>query len=172
MTIAVFYFQPFQSRADQDVVIGLRFAYDAEVVAALKDILRPLHARTRDEPAHIGGAGGWLAEARSWFVELRAWPLVRAELLARGYRIGWTDRPPSVRHYGALDSPAGAQAPAPADPAPHPAVKPACCSWHALAKTAEILRAQAAGTLEWTPACWAYWAACVEATLQAEEERR
>jgi len=116
--IEAFEFMPFASRAGA-TVIGLRFAYDRALVDELKATLRPLHAEVRDPERHIGGAGGWLAEGRCWFVERDAWDVVFVRLVYDGHHvIDWVERPPGVPHY-----PAPAFAPEP-PPAPAPAPPP------------------------------------------------
>src|SRR5262249_46935687 len=101
-----------------DPVIGLRFAYDATTVDLLKLGLKPLHAQVRDRPRHIHYAGGWLPEARAWFIEWAAWPDIEPLLTRRlGHTLVWTDRPPDVPHYAPLE-------PEP-EPEPEPGPAPA-----------------------------------------------
>ena len=68
-------FQPFPSRIGVDTVLALRFQYDPDLIAALKDALQA--ARRRGFGKNLGG---WLAEYRCWFVERSAWPLVADRL--------------------------------------------------------------------------------------------
>jgi hypothetical protein len=77
--VRVFEFQPFESRRGVDTVIGLRFGYDPELVACLKQAVRVakgLYMRKN--------LGGWLAKHKAWFVEKFAWPGVRRRLEALG----------------------------------------------------------------------------------------
>jgi hypothetical protein len=72
-------FQPFETRIGVDTVLKLEFRYHADLVATLKDaIQRARHVR--------GGKnlGGWLPEHKAWFVERRAWDIVRQYLLSAG----------------------------------------------------------------------------------------
>jgi hypothetical protein len=68
-------FQPFESRRGVNTVLALRFQYDPELIAALKDALQ--EARRR---GYGNNLGGWLPEYRCWFVERHAWPLVADRL--------------------------------------------------------------------------------------------
>jgi hypothetical protein len=72
-------FQPFESRADVDTVIRLRFSYDATVVAQLKDALAWAAGMTG-----MKNVGGWLPQHRVWFCERAVWHLVRSQLMAAG----------------------------------------------------------------------------------------
>jgi hypothetical protein len=78
-----FSFQPFESRRGIDTVVGLRFRYDVQLVADLKDALR--QARRLKGGHHLGG---WLAQHRARFVERRAWPHVPQRLQALGNAFG------------------------------------------------------------------------------------
>jgi hypothetical protein len=78
--IRVFVFQPFESRQGQDTVIGLRFAFDVELIDQLKGALREARDGTGKR-----NPGGWLATERAWFVERSAWPTVRRRLVEAGY---------------------------------------------------------------------------------------
>ncbi len=80
--INLFTFQPFHSRRDLDTVLGLRFRYDARVVALIKEGLREAWGR-----CGCINAGGWLPEEKAWFVEWWAWPSVRRRLEAAGVKI-------------------------------------------------------------------------------------
>ena len=92
MTIYTFRFQPFARRAGQEPVIGLRFTYNAALVASIKAALTRHRDRARNPAAHVLAVGGWLGEARTWFVEPTVWPQVRLELAACSVtfsEIGW-----------------------------------------------------------------------------------
>ena len=99
MTIYTFRFQPFVRRAGQGDVIGLRFTYNVAVVATLKASLARYRDRARDPAAHVLTAGGWLAQARCWFVEPFVWPLVCADLAGIGASCTEIGRPGDVPHY-------------------------------------------------------------------------
>jgi hypothetical protein len=75
-------FQPFESRVGVDTVLKLEFRYDAGLIATLKDAI----GRARHT---VGGKnlGGWLPEHKVWFVERRAWEVVRRHLLAAGCQL-------------------------------------------------------------------------------------
>jgi hypothetical protein len=75
-------FQPFASRRGVDTVLALRFKYDPDLIATLKDALQ--EARSR---GYAFQPGGWLAEERCWFVERQAWPCVRSHLRDAGYSV-------------------------------------------------------------------------------------
>ncbi len=81
------WFQPFASRVGRDWVVGLRFAYDAVVVAELKELLRQLKPRVVDRGRYVYHAGGWLSLYRCWFVEPMAWPDVHQLLARHGYTV-------------------------------------------------------------------------------------
>jgi hypothetical protein len=76
--ITTFRFQPFTSRTD--TVMGVRFAYNADLVAALKASLARHRGRAFCAAARRYTAGGWLPEYKAWFVEEVVWHLVRADL--------------------------------------------------------------------------------------------
>jgi len=78
--ITAFRFQPFESRQGQDTVIGLRFKYDAQLVAGLKSILKQCRGRAVRKDRHQHSAGGWLPEHKVWFVEENVWPRVALAL--------------------------------------------------------------------------------------------
>jgi hypothetical protein len=80
-----FRFQPFQTRRGIDTVVGLRFGYDAALIAALKDLLRQWRDAVRQANPIAQTAGGWLPAYRCWFVEVPAWPAVAALLRQHGY---------------------------------------------------------------------------------------
>src|SRR5262245_61583407 len=80
--IEYFEFQPFLSRMGKDAVIGLRFKFDAEVVATLKRAL----AEARETRGGIP-AGGWLPEVHRWYVERPVWPWVHDALVAAGHTL-------------------------------------------------------------------------------------
>jgi hypothetical protein len=80
-----FRFQPFQTRRGIDTVLGLRFGYDAALIAALKDILRQWRPIVRQANPMAQVAGGWLPAYRCWFIEPPAWPAVAALLRRYGY---------------------------------------------------------------------------------------
>jgi hypothetical protein len=84
--ITTFAFQPFESRQGRDTVVGLRFKYDPALIDTLKDAIRTAarHLRQRN-------LGGWLPEHKCWFVERRAWRMVRQRLVEAGCTI--TDEP-------------------------------------------------------------------------------
>ncbi len=84
---AAAWFQPFASRVGRDWVVGVRFAYDAVVVAELKTLLRQLTPRVADRSRSIYHAGGWLSLYRCWFVEPAAWPDVHQLLARHGYTV-------------------------------------------------------------------------------------
>jgi hypothetical protein len=113
-TLAVFRFQPFASRVGVDQVIGLRFKYSACLVADLKAAF----AAARRQDGCQRNVGGWLPEQRAWFVELSAWPVVREQLTANGYRLVQQE---DVAGFSA-DGPGTAQ-PASASPGPVHAAK-------------------------------------------------
>jgi hypothetical protein len=73
-TLNIFHFFPFDSCPDERV-IGLQFAYNPELVAALQKSLR----RHRDLTAQAV-AGGWCPPERCWWVEPTAWPAIREDL--------------------------------------------------------------------------------------------
>jgi hypothetical protein len=101
MIVHVFRFQPFPSRAAQPPVVGLRFAYDAALVARFKAALAVCKGWALDPQQRIYTAGGWLPEERCWFVEPAAWPTVRAALVAFGATCVEGDRPREVSHSAA-----------------------------------------------------------------------
>ena len=101
MRVDVFTFQPFQSRAGGGEVIGLRFAYSAALVHVIKDALKRHKALAVDSARHIRHAGGWLPEARVWFIERPVWAAVRANLVRAGATIEEIPRPADVPHYPA-----------------------------------------------------------------------
>jgi hypothetical protein len=68
-------FQPFESRRGVDTVLALRFRYDPDLIAVLKDALQ--EARRR---GYGNNLGGWLAEHHCWFVERHVWPVVADRL--------------------------------------------------------------------------------------------
>jgi hypothetical protein len=80
-----FRFQPFQTRRGIDTVLGLRFGYDAALIAALKDILRQWRPVVRQANPRAQVAGGWLPAYRCWFIEPPAWPAVAVLLRRYGY---------------------------------------------------------------------------------------
>jgi hypothetical protein len=63
--IQVSRFQPFESRQGIDTVIGLRFTYDAAIVALLKALLVRHRERAAKPEEHRHTAGGWLAQPDS-----------------------------------------------------------------------------------------------------------
>jgi hypothetical protein len=79
MGIHVFAFQPFESRAGVDTVIGLRFRFDWTLADLLKTALRS--ARLLSSRKNVGG---WLDREKAWFVERFAWPHVRRHLEEAG----------------------------------------------------------------------------------------
>jgi hypothetical protein len=87
--IRVHSFSPFQDPAN--VVVGLEFPYDSALVELLKRVLEEARADPRVS------VGGWLPERRRWFVELPAWPYVRARLLEVGHVL---DGEPTVSDEG------------------------------------------------------------------------
>jgi hypothetical protein len=86
-TIRAFLFQPFESRQASDVVVGLRFDYDAALIAHLKHALDLYKDQAVNPKLHRLTAGGWLPGHRCWFVEPDIWGLVELELAFHGYRI-------------------------------------------------------------------------------------
>jgi hypothetical protein len=82
MQIIVRPFQPFQSRAGIDTVLGLSFPYDPALAALLKSAYREAGVR---EGVRI--PGGWLPEHKCWFVERAVWPAVRACLARAGHKV-------------------------------------------------------------------------------------
>jgi hypothetical protein len=82
MRLHAFAFQSFQSRRGIDTVIGLRFPYNPCVIDTLKAALR--EAREQTSPAN---PGGWLPDAKAWFIERAVWPAVRRRLLAAGHDV-------------------------------------------------------------------------------------
>lgn len=90
-----FEFQPFSSEADAAPYVGLRFAFDRDFVDTLKGWLR-------EQRPHVpAGAqpGGWLPDARVWFVHQRAWPGIRARLREWGVVLVSVPRPGGIPHY-------------------------------------------------------------------------
>ncbi|MGI8553472.1 MAG: hypothetical protein ACR2PL_22215 [Dehalococcoidia bacterium] len=85
-SIDMFRFQPFGGRRGVDTVIGLKFAYDTEVIAVIKDAL--LQQR---RPGFV--PGGWLPEWKTWWIEEGAWPAVSEELVMLGCRLKWRPAP-------------------------------------------------------------------------------
>lgn len=61
-------------------VIGLRFRFDARLVAVLKAALHRHADRRRS-------GGGWSPSHRCWWVDLDIWPWVQQELAAAGYEV-------------------------------------------------------------------------------------
>jgi hypothetical protein len=105
-----FPFQPFASRAGYDSVTGVRFTYDVATIDALKALLRELRTRGRPTFGPRCQPGGWLPDARAWFLEAAVWPDVRWLLEDRGYTLEAVPRPADVPHY---DRPAAAPPPPP-----------------------------------------------------------
>jgi hypothetical protein len=79
VNIQAFSFQPFESREGRDTVVGLRFRYDPGLIQVLKDALR-----VAGETLYERNLGGWLPEHKAWFVERRAWRIVRQRLVEAG----------------------------------------------------------------------------------------
>jgi hypothetical protein len=75
--------QPFESRIGEDTVLFLRFRYDKNLVAEIKDYL----ARRRGEypQGKAFQPGGWLPDERVWFVEEAIWADLREQLLDEGH---------------------------------------------------------------------------------------
>src|SRR6266852_3767820 len=100
MYIDAFPFQPFESRAHEPLVVGLRCSYDGQLVTDLKAFLAQQKAACVDPRRHIRAAGGWLGECKVWFVEPPAWPAVERGLHSVGHIVTWGPRPDDVPHYG------------------------------------------------------------------------
>lgn len=86
-TIRAFLFQPFESRKNADVVVGLRFEYDPALIAHLKHALDLYKEQAIKTAQRRLTPGGWLPHYRCWFVEPDIWELVSLELALQGYRI-------------------------------------------------------------------------------------
>ncbi|HEY7066399.1 MAG TPA: J domain-containing protein [Chloroflexota bacterium] len=114
MTTATYFaFQPFTSRAGMDTVLGVRFPFNGALVGELKDRLR-----TQKQRHYLARpAGGWLPEARAWFVERECWPTIHALLRQWGYSVQEIPRPADVPHYEGQQCPPWS--------APRPEARPA-----------------------------------------------
>lgn len=122
MWIDAFWFQPFESRAGEPPLVGLRFAYDEVLIADLKALLTRQKAKCVDRARRVYVAGNWLPDYRVWFVERPAWPAVLHGLESYGHGVDWIARPDDVPHYPEVE-------PAPAPPPPPPPTAhaiPAC----------------------------------------------
>ena len=85
--------EPFSSPDTDGPSVALRFAYDAEVVELLKNVLHRQRSRSP-------WAGGWSKGSRCWWVTSCFWPAVRSALIKEGVELNGPAAHPGKRQVG------------------------------------------------------------------------
>lgn len=88
--------------------VALRFAYDSDLVALVKSILRRVRhsCSGRGRPlSKIPLAGDWSKPSKCWWVRSSHWPEVRNQLLAAGVKLEGKVAHPGRRKIGFFKDP-------------------------------------------------------------------